>query len=117
MKKKIVILEDDPAIREIIEHILTEEKLNVQSYARAASFWKSLEDTDVDLFLLDVMLPDGNGIEICNQLKSTASTSHVPVIIMSAHHQLIAADKCQAADFIQKPFDIDDFVARIQKHL
>ncbi|MCL4640059.1 MULTISPECIES: response regulator transcription factor [Olivibacter] len=117
MEKKVVILEDDADIREIIEYILVEEKLAVQSHARAESFWKDVQDNHADLFLLDVMLPDGNGIDICNQLKANQSTSHIPIIIMSAHHQLMGDGKCPAEDFIKKPFDIHDFVQRIQKQL
>ncbi|WP_134092043.1 response regulator transcription factor [Olivibacter sp. XZL3] len=117
MKKKIIVLEDDPAIREVIEYILTEAKLSVESYERAESFWKAIHDANADLILLDVMLPDGNGIDICNQLKSQETTSNIPVIIMSAHYNLINDHPCSADDFIRKPFDIRDFVKRIQTYL
>lgn len=117
MKKKIIVLEDDPAIREVIEYILVEANFSVESYERAEGFWKAIHNTNADLILLDVMLPDGNGIDICNELKSQKNTSDIPVIIMSAHYNLINDHPCPADDFIRKPFDIRDFVKRVQTYL
>lgn len=60
-----------------------------------------------DLFLLDVMLPDGNGIDVCNELNLFQGTSSIPVFMMSANADLnhIVAS-CNAKGFIPKPFDI-----------
>jgi DNA-binding response OmpR family regulator len=69
-----------------------------------------------DLFLLDVMLPDGFGVEVCNLSRSSGTDGHKPIVIMSAHasYQEISRS-CQANEFINKPFDIDSFVTRIRK--
>ena len=71
-----------------------------------------------DLFLLDVMLPDGNGAEICEDLKTDIFTKHIPIIVMSAQNN--SEQKAIAAfanDYISKPFDIDDVLERINKQL
>lgn len=117
MGTKIVVLEDDPDIRRIIALILHREKFEVRSYASATAFLKEISDMDADLFLLDVKLPDGNGMDICNQLKSSTRTRRIPVIMMSAHYNLAKASEFTADDFICKPFNITDFVSTIRKHL
>lgn len=64
------------------------------------------------------MLPDGNGIDVCINLKSNSLTKHIPVLLMSANANV--ADMKQqsgADDFINKPFDIHEFVAKINKML
>ena len=114
MKKNICVLEDNDDIREIIEIILQQEEYEVMSYATIEAFWKRPKTENPDMFVLDVMLPDGNGLEVCNELKSSASTNKIPVLIMSAHSNITTMrQKCNAEDFISKPFDINDFVHRI----
>lgn len=114
MKKNICVLEDNDDIREIIEIILQQEEYEVMSYATIEAFWKRPSNSHPDLFVLDVMLPDGNGLEVCQKLKSNLGTSDVPVLIMSAHSNVnIMKQKCAAEAFISKPFDIADFVDSI----
>ncbi len=115
MKKTVVILEDDTDIREIIEYILRKEGMEVKSYNKAKSFWAE-EHSDASLFLLDIRLPDGNGLEICCDLRSRQETAGIPIVMMSAHTDRILNSDCIPADFIRKPFEIDDLVSRI-KHL
>ena len=116
--KRILILEDDQGIREVLEILLTSENYNVQSFESIAAFL--IRDTSElpDLYLFDVMLPDGSGIDLCSTLNQNAENVKIPVIIMSAHadvNQLKGV--CKSEDFISKPFDIDDLVDRIKKLL
>lgn len=68
------------------------------------------------LFLLDVILPDGDGLEICQHLKTDSLTAHGPVLIMSANFQVEKMKEwTYADDCIAKPFDIDDLQNRIAK--
>lgn len=117
MKKKVVLLEDDEAIREMIEYLLLDEQFEVSSYSRAGRFMRNLRNEKADLFLLDIMLADGNGIDICYRLKGSEETRHTPIIMMSAHYDLNMMENIPAEDFIKKPFDIDDFLWRVQKQL
>lgn len=114
MKKCIYVLEDNAAIRDIIEYMLTEELYEVVVSPTASEFWKQMKTHTPDMIVLDVMLPDGNGLEICNQLKGNAKTYHIPVMMMSANNNISKViSKCPADDFINKPFDLDDFANRI----
>ncbi|WP_316831666.1 response regulator transcription factor [Pedobacter aquatilis] len=113
MSKKIVILEDDAGIMEVLEFLLQEENYQVDGYASVDAFQQA-DLIPPDLYLLDVRLPDGNGIEVCSRIKNSERTKNVPVLMMSAHDtpDNISAS-CQAEGFISKPFDIDDFLQRV----
>lgn len=77
----------------------------------------SADRRSANLFLLDVMLPDGNGIEVCKELKSSITTREVPVVMMSAHADLKnLGEECPAEDFITKPFDINKLLQKIGNH-
>jgi two-component system phosphate regulon response regulator PhoB len=76
MGKLIYVVEDDDDIRFIVEYILIESGYRVDSFSNVKDFYTSLEDTVPDLLVLDVMLPDGNGIEICRVLM-ILSASHL----------------------------------------
>lgn len=71
------MLEDDEDIRTIIEAMLEEEEYDIKSYGEAKRLLQDIPKTNADLFLLDVRLPDGNGIEICNWLKANTLTNHI----------------------------------------
>ncbi|MFF5381046.1 response regulator transcription factor [Pedobacter suwonensis] len=114
MKKKIMVLEDDRDIREIIGLLLDEENYEVKLYPDIRSFRKDLLFTDPSLVILDVRLPDGSGHDLCREVKNDQRTLGVPVLMMSAHCSVAEVNrKCYPDDFIAKPFSIDDFVARV----
>jgi len=118
MNKIIHIVEDDEDIRYIISYILTDMGYEVKLSETVADFHAQMKVSEPDLILLDVMLPDGNGLELCLELKQETETSHIPVIIMSAHatEYEVLRRSC-AEDFIAKPFDLDDLLVLIAKHL
>jgi DNA-binding response OmpR family regulator len=118
MKKCIFVVEDNPSIREIIEFLLTEELYEVKACSNISDFWNQMRLNIPDMVILDIMLPDGNGIEICTQLKANVKTHHIPVMMMSANNHLNAVKaKCTAEDFINKPFDLNDFAGRVERYL
>lgn len=118
MSRKICILEDDAGIREVVTLLLEGEDYEVFAFSDVSSFMARQMLTEPDLYLLDIRLPDGNGLEVCQLLKSAEQSSHVPVIMMSAHENVDQIKKsCDAEDFIAKPFDIDEFLARINNVL
>ena len=115
MGKRIFLLEDDQAIREIIEIILENEDYEVLGFENVKALMTKDFSSPPDLFLLDVMLPDGSGIEVCSQLKALETTSKVPVLMMSAHATLKSIDKgCNSDGFLPKPFDINQLVSFVQ---
>jgi DNA-binding response OmpR family regulator len=118
MTKRIHVLEDDEDIRYIIEYLLKDEGYELQLSSSFSDLKSKLKDSVPDLFILDVMLPDGDGAEICADLKSDIFTRHIPIIVMSANDQNKAKSlEAGANDYISKPFDIDYIVKRINKLL
>lgn len=113
-KKRIHILEDDQEIRNVIEILLKEEGFELQLSSSFSELKKNIQDAMPDLFLLDVMLPDGNGAEICEDLKTDIFTKHIPIIVMSAQNNSEQKAIDAFADaYISKPFDIYDVLERI----
>lgn len=118
MSKLIQIIEDDEAIRDVIEYILQQSDYEVTVASNAREFKVNLLHTLPDLILMDVRLPDGNGLQLCRKLKHSLETKNIPVIIMSAHANAEESSRdALADDFIAKPFDLNDLLKRIAKHL
>src|SRR5690349_21262734 len=99
MKKCIYVVEDNINIREFIEFLLVEEMYDVITCPNTRSFWQQMNKHLPDMVELDVMLPDGNGVEICSKLKQNAKTHQIPVMMMSAGNNLYKIKaKCSAED-------------------
>ncbi len=116
MKKNITIVEDDPGIREVI-NILLSPIAHLRIFSNAQEFYQYPEKERQNLFILDVMLPDGNGVEICSYLKERIETSKIPVFLMSANSRNSLLTNACADDFIQKPFDIHSFMKKVKESL
>jgi DNA-binding response OmpR family regulator len=117
-KKSVYILEDNDDIRDLISYLLTEENYEVHGYPTVKAFKREMLSAHPDMVILDVMLTDGNGLTVCDELKSNARTNDIPVLMMSAHAYVNDVKrKCEAEDFISKPFDISDFVSRVDHYL
>jgi len=115
---KIALLEDDQGIRDLLIMIFEHENYQVLAFDSVKSFHAGMRGNKADIFLLDVMLPDGNGMEVCEKLKSTDETAQTPVIMMSAHADLQRMKKmCKANDYIGKPFDIYTLNEKIRQNM
>ncbi|WP_068401140.1 response regulator transcription factor [Pedobacter cryoconitis] len=118
MMKQIYVVEDDQDIRQIIEFILEDEGYKVRLFPDISSFHAAMKDSIPDLYLLDVMLPDGNGLELCREIRTMQRTKDIPIIVMSAHASADTVfQQCSANDFISKPFDLNDILFRIKKQI
>jgi len=118
MGKKVIVLEDDPSIREVIQLILEDENYEVEGFSDIQSFMAAYPTRNADLFLLDVMLPDGNGFDVCGKLKNGSQQNNVPVLMMSAHAKPSdMMENCSADGFIAKPFDIQDLLINVQEQM
>jgi DNA-binding response OmpR family regulator len=89
MSKLIAIVEDEPDIRKLIVHHLEKANFNVKEFQDGDSFFKFIDDNLPDLIVLDIMLPDSDGFEICKYLKSKSQFSNVPIIILTAKNEEI----------------------------
>lgn len=117
--KKIYLVEDDHNLRELICFLLIDQDYEVEAFANATSFKEKISglDIDPDLILMDIMLPDGNGAELCRSIKDDDRTNSIPVILMSAHADSSITQNSGATDFIAKPFDVDQFYSRLSEYL
>lgn len=113
--KKIFLVEDNQDIREILDLFLTAEGFSVETFETVKDFDQRNSDITPDLYLFDVMLPDGSGIDLCNQIKNNSKHAFVPVIVMSANVKVDQMrNRCKPDDFISKPFDLNNFADRIK---
>ena len=118
MIKRVHVLEDDEDIRYIIGVLLKDEGYQLQLSSTFTELKSKLKDSLPDLFILDVMIPDGDGTDICSDLKGDPFTKHIPIIVMSANDQNKQKSlDAGANDYISKPFDIDYIVKRINAQL
>ena len=114
MVKKIWVVEDDKDIADIIKIILSDEGLEIRMFNDARSIKDVMKIIDADLLITDVMLPDGNGFDICLELQRNYSFKK-PILVMSANKSISDIPvECQIADFIAKPFGLDDFVLKVK---
>ncbi len=114
--KKIYCVEDDLNIRELVEYTLAQMGYSVSGFENAKALFSALSDALPDLVLLDIMLPDKDGMEILRELRSKPQTSRLPIIMLTAKSSQL--DKIKgldggADDYITKPFDIMELISRI----
>lgn len=115
--KRIFVVEDDLGIRELLEYLLMSQEYAVKTFPTAGEFKSCIRRETADLILMDVMLPDGNGLEMCRNLSQDPERKEIPVMLMSAHaDQNLFNENC-VKDFIPKPFDVDDLLTRIRGQL
>ncbi|MCL2564977.1 MAG: response regulator transcription factor [Defluviitaleaceae bacterium] len=119
MKPIIYAVEDDAAIAELYTFTL-ENEFDCHCFEDGNSLFAALSKTMPDLVLLDIMLPGDDGFKILSLLKGDKSTSHIPVLMVSAKGEELSKVKglnMGADDYISKPFGILEFVARIKANL
>lgn len=116
---KIVIIEDDQDIRELVLYTLEMNGLEGLAFASFKEFLAQ-DIKEVDLFLLDIMLPDEDGLKILEKLRSNAKYSNLPIIMLTAkgsEMDKVKALNLGADDYIVKPFGVLELVARINARL
>ena len=102
--KKVMIIEDDPAIQDALGLLFKRAGYETFSYANGNFILKD-EFEIPDLFIIDKLLAGVDGLDICKYLKNTAATKHIPVIILSATPHINKQIKQVGADaFLEKPF-------------
>jgi two-component system alkaline phosphatase synthesis response regulator PhoP len=119
MKQTIFAVEDEAAIQELYAYTL-ENEFNCRCFDNGEPFFAALSKIIPDLVLLDIMLPGDDGFTVLSRLKSEKSTSHIPVIMVSAKGDEISKVKglnMGADDYIAKPFGVLELVARIKANL
>jgi CheY-like chemotaxis protein len=114
MPKRILVIDDDAATLDVIQEALVYEGFIVKTTCETDDIIKLVDEYRPDVLLLDYILRGVNGGELCSQLKYDQCTSHLPVIIISAHPRVLQSlgdYGCNA--FIPKPFDLSDLVNKV----
>ncbi len=117
MAAVIFVVEDDKNIREIETFSLKNAGYIIEGFECAKEFYKRLEDKKPDLILLDIMLPDEDGLSIVKKLRERLRTSKIPIILVTAKTTEI--DKVKgldigADDYITKPFGVMELISRVK---
>ncbi|MGN1329046.1 MAG: response regulator transcription factor [Eubacterium sp.] len=116
-KPLVYIIEDDASIRELEIYALKNSEFEVKGFDTGKEFFKELEIKIPDLILLDIMLPEDDGLAILNKIRKTAQYSEIPVIMVTAKTSEIDAVKgldAGADDYITKPFGVMELVSRVR---
>ncbi len=116
-RQSILVVEDEDDIRELITYNLVREGFQVVSVASGEAAIEAVRKSVPDLVLLDLMLPGVDGLEVCRRVKNTASTSSVPVVIVTAKGEeadVVTGLELGADDYIVKPFSPRVLVARVR---
>ena len=116
-KARLMIVEDDIDISNMLRIYFSSQGYDVDTALRGGDALEKTRSSMPHLIVLDIMLPDINGYEVCRQLRTTTRTSHIPVIFLTQKDE--RSDRLQglelgADDYITKPFDIDELKLRVQ---
>jgi DNA-binding response OmpR family regulator len=117
-KKKVLIIDDSSTIRAVLEAALSEKGFEVMVCQDGKCGIKSAEEVIPDIILLDLILPDLPGEEVCRQIKRNPKTENIPVVMLTAKSDEVdrVIGKVLGADaYIPKPFKMDDLFSRIQE--
>jgi DNA-binding response OmpR family regulator len=106
--KKILIVDDNPDILELLSLIFDAEGYQILATPTGFQLLENVTKFYPDLILLDIMLGDYDGRDLCNELKNSALHKHIPILMLSASHGLYSLNEkhCHADGFMAKPFDV-----------
>lgn len=115
--ERIYLLEDDDSIRKLVIYALGSQGYEASGFAYPSEFWKAMEERTPRLILLDIMLPEEDGLTILQKLRASAVFRKVPVIMLTAknteYDRVLGLDN-GADDFISKPFGMMELMARVR---
>ena len=120
MNKKILIVDDEQDILDMIKLKLEAEGFDVVEASNGIDGLAAVQKEKPDLVLLDIMMPELNGYQVCRELKSNEKLKNIPVVMLTAKAQ--ESDKfwgleTGADDYVTKPFEFSSLIQTIKKHL
>ena len=116
----VLLVEDEPAQREMLAYNLEAEGFNVITADNGEDGLILVDENDPDLIVLDWMMPQLSGIEVCRRLKSNSKTRQIPVIMLSARAEevdRVRGLETGADDYVVKPYSVIELMARVKAHL
>lgn len=116
----IYFLEDDASIRKLVIYTLGSQGMEAEGFETPSLFWTAMERQLPDLILLDIMLPEEDGLHILGRLRQNPATEYLPILMLTAkgteYDKVVGLDS-GADDYITKPFGLMELVARIKSAL
>ncbi|MBE6875158.1 MAG: response regulator transcription factor [Ruminococcus sp.] len=113
----IYFVEDDNSIRELVTYTLSSAGMPAEGFGKPSLFWNTLDKQLPDLILLDIMLPEEDGLSILRKLRTRPETQNIPVMMLTAksseYEKVIGLD-AGADDYLPKPFGMMELIARVR---
>lgn len=119
-RKKILIVDDVPKNIELAANILQTKNYNITFAKSGPIALEKVKSIDFDLILLDVMMPEMDGFEVCKILKEDDATKDIPVIFVTARSEtenVVKGFELGAVDYVTKPFQTEELLARVKTHV
>ena len=116
----IMLVDDTPANLSLLEEILDGQGYNIVAFPRGKMALQAMDKVQPHLILLDIMMPEMNGFDVCRQLRSDGGWSDIPVIFISAlddTENKVKAFTQGGVDYITKPFQAEEVLARVRTHI
>lgn len=117
---KVLIVDDIPENLQVLSNVLYQQGIEVGFATSGEQALEAIENIMPDLILLDVQMPEMDGFEVCNKLKSLPKTKNIPIIFLTAktdQEDIIRGFEIGAVDYITKPFQSQELVSRVKTHL
>jgi two-component system alkaline phosphatase synthesis response regulator PhoP len=113
----IYLLEDDESIRELVIYTLNSQGMEARGFSKPSEFWDAMKKEVPSLLLLDIMLPEEDGVSILKRLRSSSTTKKLPVIMLTAkgsEYDTVLGLDSGADDYVPKPFRMMELLSRIR---
>lgn len=113
----VLVVDDDDAIRDLLCDFLTDHGLRTAQAAHHAQLWQALQNKLPDVIILDINMPQRNGIDLCRELRDHAQYQHLPIIMLTARSSAldtIVGLETGADDYVSKPFEPLELLSRIR---
>ena len=117
---EIIIVDDLLDNLDILSKVFTQEGYNVRVFSRGSAALKSAVQSPPDLFLIDILMPEMDGYELCGKLKNNENISNIPVIFLSSLDNInekLRAFEVGGVDYITKPYQFSEVLVRIRTHI
>jgi two-component system phosphate regulon response regulator PhoB len=117
MKNKILVIEDEPDIRTTLEYNLRKDDFDVIGVGSLGEARAAMNSSYFSMILLDLMLPDGSGLDLCREIKGNKELSSTPIIILTAKDDevdKVVGFELGADDYVTKPFSVRELILRIK---
>lgn len=120
MKSKILVVDDEPDVLDLVSYNLTQAGFQVETAVDGADGLRKARSVAPDLILLDLMLPEMDGLEVCKLLRRDPKTNGIPIVMLTARAgeiDRIVGLELGATDYVPKPFSPRELVLRVKKRL